>query len=80
VNIWESGLGGVLLINLAITFGVSNISIGGHLGGLTGGYLCGVALYELGPRTKNETAPVILCSCLGVLCFVAALVVAGING
>src|SRR4051812_33283670 len=30
ISVWDSGLGGVLLINLLITFGVSNISIGGH--------------------------------------------------
>jgi membrane associated rhomboid family serine protease len=35
-----SQLGFVLLINLAFTFGISNISIGGHLGGLAGGLVC----------------------------------------
>lgn len=35
-----SELGFLLLINLALTFGVRGISIGGHLGGLAGGLLC----------------------------------------
>ena len=76
INIWQSGLGGVLLINLAFTFGVPGISIGGHVGGLIGGYLCGVLLYDLGPRLKNHVIPVVLCGALGVACFGAALVAA----
>ncbi|MEY2402601.1 MAG: hypothetical protein QOD38_152 [Acidimicrobiaceae bacterium] len=77
VNVWQSGLGGILLINLAFTFGIPGISIGGHIGGLVGGYLCGVILYELGPRLRNTTLSVALCGGLGLLCFVGALVAAG---
>jgi membrane associated rhomboid family serine protease len=39
-----SSIGVVLLINLALSFGVSNISLGGHLGGLAAGVLCGAAV------------------------------------
>lgn len=35
-----SSIGIILLLNLAITFGNPEISIGGHLGGLAGGVLC----------------------------------------
>jgi membrane associated rhomboid family serine protease len=76
INIWQSGLGGVLLINLLFTFGIPGISIGGHLGGLAGGYLCGVLLYEVGPRIKLDVLPVVLCVVLGVACFTGALVAA----
>ncbi len=38
-NIWQSGLGVVLLINLAFTFMVPGISIGGHVTGLTTGVI-----------------------------------------
>jgi membrane associated rhomboid family serine protease len=78
INIWQSGLGGILLINLAFTFGFSNfISIGGHIGGLAGGYVCGVILYEFGPRLRNAMVPVVLCGAFGVVCFFGALVAAG---
>ena len=32
----------ILVLNLVFTFGVSGISIGGHIGGLIGGWLCGL--------------------------------------
>ncbi len=77
INIWQSGLGAILVLNLVFTFGVSGISIGGHIGGLIGGYLCGLILYELTPRLRTHPAvPTLLCCALGVACFAASLVVA----
>jgi membrane associated rhomboid family serine protease len=80
INIWQSGLGGILLINLALTFGIQGISIGGHIGGLAGGYLCGVVLYELGPRLRNAPLSVVLCGAVGVLSLVGGLIAAGASG
>lgn len=40
----QSGLGGLLLINLLLTFARPGISIGGHLGGLAGGVVFGAIL------------------------------------
>jgi membrane associated rhomboid family serine protease len=80
INIWQSGLGGILLINLAFTFGVPGISIGGHVGGLAGGYLCGVVLYEIGPRLRNATMTLVLCGAVGALALVGGLIAAGASG
>lgn len=52
-----SQLGFILLINLALTFGIPGISIGGHLGGLAGGLLCATVIVagdrgRFGPRGR----------------------------
>jgi membrane associated rhomboid family serine protease len=44
LNTIATELGFLLLINLALTFGVAGISIGGHLGGLAGGLVGGLAI------------------------------------
>ena len=41
----------LLVVNLAFTFAVPGISIGGHLGGLAGGALCILALSRFGKRS-----------------------------
>ena len=38
----------LIVINLAIRFAISSISIGGHIGGLIGGILATLALRPLG--------------------------------
>lgn len=44
----QSPIGGLILINLIITFGIPGISVGGHIGGLIGGALAGFALSGYG--------------------------------
>lgn len=39
---------GIVVINVAITFLVPNISLGGHLGGFVGGAICGLVLTRFG--------------------------------
>src|SRR5256886_9057319 len=39
---------GVIVLNLLLTFRISNISIGGHIGGLIGGALCALGMTRLG--------------------------------
>ena len=51
-SIMDSGLGGLLVLNLILTFAVSNISVGGHLGGLVGGLIAGWILIELPRRSR----------------------------
>jgi membrane associated rhomboid family serine protease len=49
INPLSTGIGTVLILNIMITFWVPNISIGGHLGGLTAGAAAG--WFMLAPRS-----------------------------
>lgn len=53
VDVWRTGIGPMIAINLGITFLVPNISIGGHLGGLAGGALLGGLM--LHPRRSGRS-------------------------
>jgi len=55
LDVIASEIGLLLLVNLALTFGIPGISIGGHLGGLIGGSICALFIIAgdrgmLGPR------------------------------
>ncbi len=74
ISIWDSGLGMVLVINFAITFGVGNISVGGHVGGFGVGLATGWLVYEVARRVKlSKFAIEGLVVAIGLLCFVGAL-------
>ncbi|MFM7872678.1 MAG: rhomboid family intramembrane serine protease, partial [Actinomycetota bacterium] len=50
INIFQSGIGTVLVINLVLTFTIPGISIGGHVGGAITGAFCGAVM--LAPAWK----------------------------
>jgi membrane associated rhomboid family serine protease len=71
VNIWQAGIGGLIVANLVFTFVVPGISIGGHLGGLAGGFLVGAFMLRV-PTTRRSVIDGAL-----VAGIVSALAVAG---
>ena len=48
VNVFKTGIGTILILNLVITFTIPGISVGGHLGGAIAGAICGFVI--LAPR------------------------------
>ncbi len=54
INIWQSGIGGLVLINIMFSF-TPGISLGGHAGGLVAGVLSGVLLTEVVPRLNIKS-------------------------
>jgi membrane associated rhomboid family serine protease len=72
-------IGLLLLINLALTFGIPGISIGGHLGGLAGGVICSLVIVGAergalgGRRLPVEIG---LIAAVGVVSAVAAIAIA----
>jgi membrane associated rhomboid family serine protease len=72
-------IGFILVLNLAFTFGVAGISIGGHLGGLVGGAVCALAIVagergRFGPR--HFPAELAVMGLVAVVAVVGALAVA----
>jgi membrane associated rhomboid family serine protease len=78
INPMQTGLGMVILINLAFTFLVPGISIGGHVGGLIGGFVAGL-LHDVvrGRAGAPASAGIAMVVALGAVCAVASVVVAG---
>ena len=80
VDIWASGLGATLLINLVFSLTFKGISIGGHLGGLVGGLVTGLLIIELGEKRRSELGALLACAAVGVIGVVGAIAVAGSTG
>jgi membrane associated rhomboid family serine protease len=74
IPVFRTNLGMVLILNLALSFSISNISIGGHIGGLAGGALCGAVLLRPGkhPKWWDTAAPVAVAAVSVVAALVAA--------
>ena len=71
VDPMQSGIGPVILINLALSFIIPNISIGGHLGGLVGG-----AAAALGMDAVRRKLPAVgVCAAIGAVAVAASLAI-----
>lgn len=73
-NPWRSGIGGLVLVNVVLTFALPGISIGGHIGGLLAGAAAAVILQPL--RWPQDQAVVRLA---GVTAFAVGLFVASLT-
>jgi membrane associated rhomboid family serine protease len=78
IDPFATSIGTTIALNLLITFTLRNyISVGGHVGGLIGGALCGWILTDIGPKQlKDENVVNAVVALVGVACVGGALLVA----
>jgi membrane associated rhomboid family serine protease len=78
LSVMESGIGGLILINLILSFSLANISVGAHIGGLIGGALAGLALRAAGDRHK--ALGLLACLALMAIAVAGSIAVSGVSG
>jgi membrane associated rhomboid family serine protease len=76
MSVMESGIGGLILINLLLSFTLANISVGAHIGGLIGGALAGLAIRTADDRHRSWLG-LAACAALSAASVAGAIAVAG---
>jgi membrane associated rhomboid family serine protease len=76
INVWQSGVGGLLVVNLVLTFVVPGISIGGHLGGLVGGFLVGAFMLRVQTTRRSVIDGVLVAAIISALAVAGSVMVA----
>ena len=75
-DLWRSGLGTLLIINLALTLLIPRVSIGGHFGGLIAGGVMGAVMLALERRGAPAWATIASGGLLSALLVAGAVVAA----
>jgi membrane associated rhomboid family serine protease len=77
VNVMQTGIGMVLILNLVITFTIRNISYGGHVGGAVVGAICAFVMFAPRHRPIPEWVTYATPIVLGGAAFILSVAVSG---
>jgi len=72
IPVMQSGVGGLILINLVISFTLPGISWGGHVGGLIGGALV-AAIFQLASRRRAQPLALAACAVIALGALAASI-------
>lgn len=78
INVFSTGLGAVLALNLVLTFTLANVSAGGHIGGALAGALCALAV--MAPQWRGVPAWATYAAPLGVAAASVAVALVSAGG
>lgn len=73
VDVWQSGIGPLIAINLVLTFAIPGISIGGHLGGLLGGLVVGAAMLRSPFQGASRAQGMAVAAVVSAVCLAGAV-------
>ena len=76
IDVWRSGIGTLIVINLVITFAIPFVSKGGHLGGLVGGGVAGWLMCQGDDQRRSDNAGVAVGVAVAAVSVVIALAMA----
>lgn len=76
IDVWRNGIGGLVLINLMLTFAVPGIAIGAHVAGLVGGVIVGALVFALDSAVRSAWVGTIACLALTAVLWFGCLSVA----
>jgi membrane associated rhomboid family serine protease len=77
INVWRNGIGGLVAINLVLTFMVPGISVGGHVGGLVGGVVIGAIVFGLDRVVRTPWVGAVVTMAITVVLYAGCLWAAG---
>jgi membrane associated rhomboid family serine protease len=75
IPVMQSGVGGLILLNLVISFTLPGISWGGHIGGLIGGAVAALVI-GLGARYRGQALALAGCAAIGIAAFAGSISIA----
>ncbi len=79
ISVQQSGIGGLIVINLILSFTLANISVGAHIGGLIGGFIVGLAFREADAR-RVPALGLVACVLLSAAAVFGAIAISGASG
>jgi membrane associated rhomboid family serine protease len=73
IDVWRGGIGGLIVLNLLLTFLMPGISIGGHVGGLVGGIVVGAVVFGLDKLVRQPWVGAVVTVAITVVLYAGAL-------